>query len=54
MGIQVKQHKIAALALGETLKMKKFFKVGVQNSILVAYTVRVSFSFQIEDGGENK
>lgn len=54
MGIQVKQLKIAAPALDETPKMKKFLEPGVQNSVLAGYTVRGSFSFQIENGGENK
>ena len=54
MGIPVKRLKIAAPAFGEMMKIKKFLEAGVQNSVFAGYTVRGSFSFQIEDGGENK
>jgi len=54
LGIQGKQHKIAVLISGETLNSNNFLKTGVQISVLAGYTVRGSFSFQIEDGGESK
>jgi hypothetical protein len=54
LGIQGKQHKIAVLVSCETLNSNNFLKTGVQISVLAGCTVRGSFSFQIEDGGENK